>query len=84
MENKRILTLGEKAAEAELKKDPKRAHIRAALLRVHPFLRLEHRKLEKKELKSVKVFGELFPKAIKPNNKETVIFILAAIYEFQK
>jgi hypothetical protein len=72
-------TKGQKAAEAESKKDPKRAHVRAALKRLHPFLNEEFRTLKEDELDSEKVFAELFKGA-----KKIELYKLKAIYEFQK
>lgn len=76
-------TNGQKAADAELKKDPKRAHIRAQLLRNHSFLRVPYRKLKADELESEKVFLKLFPN-VKIVESSQVNFMLKAIYEFQK
>lgn len=79
---KQSKTLGQIRAEKEANKDPKRAHIRAQLLRNHAFLRADYRTLKSDELESEKVFSELFPKAGKAK-QETINFMLKAIYEFQ-
>ncbi len=73
-------TEGQKAAEAESKKDPKRAHVRAQLRASFPFLRNEYRPLKKSELNSEKVFAELFP-----NDEYSLfkLYRLKAIYEYQ-
>ncbi len=71
-------TEGQKAAEAESKKDPKRAQIRAQLRASFPFLRKEYRPLKKSELNSKKVFAELFP------DEKFDPYKLGAIYEYQK
>ena len=76
-------TKGQKRAEAEKKKDPKRAHIRAQLLRNHAFLRADYRKLKEDELESAEVFAELFPRANKKTEQATINFMLKAIYAFQ-
>lgn len=76
-------TDGQKAADAELKKDPKRAHIRAQLLRTHSFLIVPFRKLKADELESEKVFYKLFPN-IKSAKNSQINFMLKAIYEFQR
>jgi hypothetical protein len=75
-------TKGMKRAAAEKKKDPKRAHIRAQLLRNHSFLRIDYRELKSDELEDKNVFFELFPK-VGLSNMDTIKFTLKAIYEFQ-
>lgn len=54
-------------------------HTKDFLLKYHPFLKQNFRSLDKKELKSVEVFNELFP-----NSPTIDLYKLRAIYEYQK
>lgn len=76
-------TEGQKAVEAESKKDPKRSHIRAKLKELFPFLRKKYRTIKESEVNSEDVFDELFPK-----EKKSTIFTkrykLKALYDFQR
>lgn len=60
-------------------RDLGREHIKASLLRSFPFLRNKYRELKSTELKSEKVFKELFGE-----NTKVEFYKLNAVYEYQK
>ena len=55
-----------------------KAHIKEALLRVHPFLKQPFRKITAEESTSEEVCKELFP-----NDKKIELYKLHAIYVYQ-
>lgn len=59
-------------------------HVKDALLRVHPFLRVPYRTLKKDELESTKVLEELFPEEFNDSKLlKYSLYKLSAIYAFQ-
>ena len=71
--------MAKKIAAPAVQAITQKTHTKEFLLKYHPFLKKQFRTLDKKELKSVEVFEELFP-----NSPSIDLYKLRAIYEYQK